>query len=149
MAAALHLSVVTLGVRDLQSMREFYGQLGLVEAGVGSGSLYMLGDGLVLVLVPMDELAVAAASGGSACTHDGAFSDTVLPVRVADDHLLDVLCGLARGAGGTVLSEPAPNSLGWRLAHVADPEGNVWRLTCAPAFSDEAVVLVSSSVGDA
>ncbi|NLG65153.1 MAG: hypothetical protein GX537_06060 [Actinobacteria bacterium] len=148
MAFATRLNVVTLGVRDILAMRAFYTHLGLVEAAIGGhDSVYLMGEGIVVALYPMDELAVAAADVSPPRQLDGAFSEVALAVRVSSDDLVDAGCELVRQAGGTVLSEPAVALWGSRHAYFADPEGNVWQLVCTPQILDQFMALVARPAG--
>jgi catechol 2,3-dioxygenase-like lactoylglutathione lyase family enzyme len=137
MAFAAGVNVITLGVHDAEAMRAFYTQLGLVEVDFGDqGTVHLLGEGIVIVLSPMDELAVAAARVAPPHRADGAFRSTVMTVRVGGDEFVDAACELVRRAGGTVMGEPAATPWGARSAFVADPEGNVWQLLSAPEARD-------------
>jgi uncharacterized protein len=139
-------NVITLEVRDAQALRAFYTQLGFVEAVFDdNGTVHLLGDGIVIVLSPRDDLTAAAWVAPSQRA-DGAFGGAVLTVRVGAGELVDVGCELVRLAGGTVMAEPSATLWGSRRAYVADPEGNIWQLLWAPDALDAPPASASRAV---
>jgi uncharacterized protein len=131
------LNIVTLGVRDLRRMRDFYAALGWPLAfGAEDFAAFAL-RGAVLALFPLERLAadgqadVAAAERGMR-----GFS---LAVIVDRPEQVDEAIEAVRAAGGRISKEPGdPNEFEGRHAYFADPEDNYWEVVC-PA-SDGAVM---------
>ena len=63
------LSIITLGVRDMDVLRSFYRRLGWPELPIGDNSWtgFLLG-GVLLALFPMSDLTAEAAPDSSAPT---------------------------------------------------------------------------------
>ncbi|HEY1830054.1 MAG TPA: VOC family protein [Acidimicrobiales bacterium] len=120
------LSAVTLGARDLPSLRRFYRGLGWQEiTGSDDHWTSYLAGGVLLALFPEEELdAEAGAPDGR-----GGFT---LALNVDQVDQVDEVYSQALAAGATSLAEPQDRSWGGRSAYIADPEGNRWEVAWAP-----------------
>lgn len=128
------LSLVTLGVADLDRSRQFYEALGWTapdwtpEAKVVFFEL----DGVVLGLFGRDDLAHDAGvewpvtSGHSPITL--AHNE---PSREAADRAYDEFVA----AGATIVKLPVATDWGGYSGYVADPDGHLWEIAHNP-FSD-------------
>ncbi len=137
------LSVVTLGVRDMTSLRPFYRSLGWPElpAADDNWSAFLLG-GVLLALYPLPDLAAEAAPGTAGPA--GGWSGVTLACNVDDREAVDTAFAAAVAAGATPVAEPADRAWGGRSAYIADPEGNRWEIAWAgAAIFDERGALVS------
>ncbi|TDC43670.1 VOC family protein [Micromonospora sp. KC213] len=137
------LSVVTIGARDLPTLRSFYRALGWSELSVSdeTWSAFLLG-GALLALYPLPALAAEAASGVSEPA--GGWSGVTLACNVDNREQVDTAFATAVQAGATVVTEPTDRSWGGRSAYIADPEGNRWEIAWArTALFDERGALVS------
>jgi catechol 2,3-dioxygenase-like lactoylglutathione lyase family enzyme len=119
------ISVITLGVSDLDSSRRFYTEgFGWTPVFDDHGILFFQMNGLVLAVWSKEALAAdmnrpAAAPGSIARAHNVGSAAEVD----------QVIASLAQ-AGATVL-RPAP----WRLpGYVADPDGHAWEIAWNPAW---------------
>jgi uncharacterized protein len=123
------LSVVTLGARDVPTLRRFYLGLGWKElpASDDAWTAFLLG-GVLLALYPMDELAAEAAPGAPAAT---GWSGITLACNVDSPQQVDTAFAAAIAAGATTVAEPVDRSWGGRSAYIADPEGNRWEIAWA------------------
>lgn len=123
------LSVVTLGVRDLPQLRQFYGGLGWREIPASDDSWvgFLLG-GVLLTLYSLQGLADEAAPGQQLPT---GFSGVTLACNVDTAHQVDASFAAAVAAGATPVAEPTDREWGGRSAYIADPEGNRWEIAWA------------------
>ena len=127
------ISIVTLGVRDLASMRAFYGGLGWEEGISTEGFAAFKIGGAVLALFPLDELARDANS--VVPPGDGGFRGVTLALNVEEKGRVDEVVGAIRAAGGRIVKEPIDADWGGRSAYFSDPEGNLWEVAWMPGSS--------------
>jgi len=127
------LSIVTVGARDVERLRAFYGRLGwkaVITADDGF-TAYDTG-GAIFTLWPLDSL---AADAGLDADPPSTFRGMTLAVNVAGPDEVDASIGTARDAGAVILKDPRDESWGGRSAYFADPEGNVWEVAWMPGSS--------------
>jgi catechol 2,3-dioxygenase-like lactoylglutathione lyase family enzyme len=127
------LSAVTLGARDLPTLRRFYGGLGWSEVpgSDDSWASYLLG-GVLLALFPLGDLAEEAAPD---LPPPAGWSGITLACNVDSEEQVDSAFEAAVAAGATPVAAPVTRSWGGRSAYFADPEGNRWEI----AFASSAV----------
>ena len=124
------VSVVTLGVRDLARMRDFYGGLGWTPAVDLEGFAAFETRGAVLALFPLDDLA-ADGNVSSTAPEDGLRGFT-LAIDVERPDQVDGTIAEVRSRGGRVTKEPVDADWGGRSAYFADPEDNFWEVAWVP-----------------
>ncbi len=127
------ISIVTLGVRDLASMRAFYGGLGWEEGISTEGFAAFKTGGAVLALFPLDELARDANT--VVPPGEGGFRGVTLALNVEEKGRVDEVVGTVRAAGGRIVKEPIDADWGGRSAYFSDPEGNLWEVAWMPGSS--------------
>lgn len=130
------ISVITLGVEDLERSLAFYRDgLGLESPGVvgqefeyGAVAFFQLEGGLMLAVWP----------------HGSISKDTGLPIlkaanpsitighNVASRADVDQLTEQARAAGARIVKEPAPTFYGGYGSYIADPDGYLWEFVYNP-----------------
>lgn len=135
MAVPPRLTVITLGARDMPTMRRFYRGLGWPEgpASTDEFAVFRLGP-IVLALHPMHLLGGEAgpdADGPPAGTWNGV----TCAINVGAPKEVDDVYAAAVAAGATPISPPADREYGPRASYVADPEGNRWEIVWAPGTS--------------
>ena len=138
------VSIVTLGVRDFQSMRAFYEGLGWrnMNPGLPDFASFDTG-GAILALYPHDLLAHDARVPGD---ERPSFRGVALAMNVERRELVDAVIDELRAAGARITKEPEDAEWGGRSAYWADPEGNAWEVAWAPGTSfDERGALVWTS----
>ncbi|MCB9680607.1 MAG: VOC family protein [Alphaproteobacteria bacterium] len=130
------VSMITLGVRDLQrAFRFFHDGLGWPSEGIlgaddaeGGVAFFPLETGLVIALWPRTDL--AADSGVSTDTGDAVgialAHNTRSPAEV--DQVLDD----ARAAGATVVKPGQETFWGGYAGYFRDPEGHLWEVAWNP-----------------
>jgi len=130
MAVPRQISVVTLGVEDLDRSRRFYVDgFGWPPVFENDEIIFIQMNGLVLGLWLRDKLAEdmarpAAAPGSVALAHN-----------VESEGGVEALLDRLAAHGGTILrAADAPPHGGFR-GYVADPDGHAWEIAFNPAWS--------------
>ncbi len=140
------LSVVTLGVRQMPTMRAFYTGLGWAEQPGASDQhvMYLVG-GTMLALYSVDDLATEAAPGEPLTKHGWGGHTFALNVDERD-HVDDVV-RLLQAKGARKVGQVEDRPWGGRSGYVADPEGNRWEVAWAPGlrFDDRGAVVGGTS----
>lgn len=124
------ISMVTLGVSDLETARTFYEQLGW-DGQTVDGTVFFQAGGLALVLWGRDQL---AADAGVVDRDAGGFGGTVLAHNVRSRDEVDELVAVAQAAGATVTRPPAETFYGGYAGFFRDPDGHVWEVAWNPGF---------------
>ncbi len=126
------ISIVTLGVADLERSRRFYRDgLGWPLAAASSdGIAFFRTSGAVLALCPRDQLAADASlpAAGS------GFGGITLAQNVARRELVDAALARAVSAGATLLKPAADAFWGGYSGYFADPDGYPWEVAWNPFF---------------
>jgi catechol 2,3-dioxygenase-like lactoylglutathione lyase family enzyme len=122
-----HVSVITLGVRDLGRAKQFYGErLGWpVLAEDHNWVCFLLGDGSsALALYPWDALA-----GDAGVPAEGSgFRGVTLAYVVRTEARVDDVLAEAERAGGAIVKPGRPASWGGYSGYFADPDGYLWEV---------------------
>ena len=122
-----HVSVITLGVRDLVRAREFYAErLGWpVQQEDHNWACFLLGGGsTAFALYPWDELAEDAG-----VPHEGSgFRGVTLAYNVRSEERVEDVLREAEAAGGTIVKPARPTVWGGYGGYFADPEGYLWEV---------------------
>ena len=124
------LTFVTLGARNMATMRAFYSALGWV-AREGSDEGFTAYDvgGIRLTLFPLDQLGLEAAPGEP--TPSG-WNGSTLGVNVDSAEEVDEAFRAASAAGAQRIGEPTRREWGGYSGYFGDPEGNRWEIAWAP-----------------
>ncbi|WP_432571312.1 VOC family protein [Kineococcus sp. SYSU DK005] len=145
------ISLITLGVRDLERARRFYEQLGWRGQQVQETVFFQAG-GLGVVL--WDRAKLAADCGlvddqpdsqpgpqpdpvsGQPTDHDRptTFSGIALAHNVHQRSEVDELLTTARSAGATITRPAAVTSYGGYAGVFTDPDGHAWEIAHNPGF---------------
>lgn len=132
-----HVSVITLGVRDMNRARQFY------KDGLGWPTLqdyggwvcFGLGNGSsALGLFPWDDLAADAGVPPDGTGFRGITLSYIVRSAAAVDQVLDD----AVRAGAAIVKPAGPGSWGGYYGSFADPDGYIWKV--AAASGDEPFV---------
>lgn len=125
------VSLITLGVADLQRAKAFYTKLGFSASSVGGAEVVFLQAGAVaLCLFPRESLACDAdvAEAGS------GFRGIAIAHNVRQKHEVDAVIAEAVAAGGGVTKPAHDASWGGRSGYFADPDGHLWEVAWNPHF---------------
>jgi len=131
------ISVITLGVDDLDRAAAFYAALGLErhERFTDGVAFFQMG-GLILGLWPREELAEDAgydAAKGEAAPR-AAFPGVALAYNTRSEAEVMAILALAEAAGGRVLKPAARAFWGGVQGYFEDTEGNLWEVAHNPDF---------------
>jgi uncharacterized protein len=129
------LSVVTLGVRDLERARRFYEALGWScgDPDPDSDICFFTLDGVVLALYGWDELAADAELRPVAPTP--GFRGIALAHNEPSPSDVDLAYERFLAAGATVIKRPVVTTWGGYSGYVADLDGHLWEIAHNP-FED-------------
>ncbi len=124
------VTLITLGVEDLEHSRSFYAALGWVPTREQDGVSFYQMHGVVLGLFGLTALArdqgrPDATLGTGAITLAQNFS-TIEEV--------DAAFATALGAGATALKRPEEVFWGGYSGYYADPDGHVWEVAMNPSW---------------
>jgi catechol 2,3-dioxygenase-like lactoylglutathione lyase family enzyme len=131
------LSLVTLGVSDIDRARAFYEALGLEAAAASQGNVvfFQLTNGMALALYPRALLAEDAG-----VPDDGAgFDGVTLAQNVASPAEVDAVLAKAVACGARLVKPGQAVFWGGYSGYFADPDGHLWEIAHNPYFPlDEA-----------
>jgi uncharacterized protein len=128
------VSIITLGVTELDRSREFYERLGWRRSMADAkGIVFFQADGMALALFPRTELAADAS-----ISPDGhGFSGISLAYNVRNRHEVDSVLAKAEAAGAKVLKCAQEVFWGGNSGYFSDPDGNLWEVAWNPFFAIE------------
>ena len=125
------VSIITLGVANLQRSREFYEGLGWRRAMIQTeGIVFFQAGGMALALFPRDELAKDAniAPDGS------GFKGISLAYNARNRAEVNSVLEDAEAAGA-ILLKPAQEAVwGGYSGYFSDPDGFLWEVAWNPSF---------------
>ncbi len=128
-----HVSLVTLGVADIDRATVFYEALGWhrSSASVDGTVAFLRGGTVGLSLFGRDDLAAEAGVEVASLAGPGS---TVLAINLATEAEVDRFVAAVVAAGGTVTAPPTRADWGGYSGYVADPDGHLWEVAHNPAF---------------
>ena len=125
------LSLVTLGVRDLEASRAFYRRLGWKESPPSNEHVaFFQCGGLVFALWGRDALVEDSGVEGPG----KGFANVSLAHNVRSKADVDATLKEAKQAGATILKPGAETSWGGYTGYFADPDGFAWEVAWNPGF---------------
>jgi len=127
-----HLHLVTLGVRDLETSRNFYTQtLRWKPSSAGNeGVVFIQAGGVVLSLYPREELAKDALVP----SEGQGFAGFTLAYNAQSEAEVDEIIRDLKAKGVKILKEPQKVFWGGYSSYFADPDGNCWEVAYNPFF---------------
>lgn len=124
------VSLITLGVVDLDRSRAFYERLGWRGQEV-DGTVFFQALGQAVVLWRRD---LVAADAGIDDEMASTFGGITLAHNVPTRSDVDDVIAAARRAGAAVTREPAPTFYGGYAGVFRDPDGHAWEIAHNPGF---------------
>jgi predicted lactoylglutathione lyase len=125
------VSLVTLGVTDLERARAFYEALGwTTRAEPGDDVVFFQAGGMVIAL--WDRASLAEDSG---VTDGGGWGGVTLAYNVREPREVDEVIEQARAAGGTIPREPGETFWGGYSGVFVDPDGHPWEVAHNPRWT--------------
>lgn len=136
------ISLITIGARDLPSLRVFYRNLGWHETESSSDTYAVFTTaGVLLSLFPINELSQDA---GVEFSQISLISPITLAINVDTQEQVDEVITVIKESGGTILREPSDAFWGGRTSYFSDPEGHCWEVAWNPsAVFDERGAMLS------
>jgi uncharacterized protein len=133
------LSLVTLGVADLDAARGFYEALGWKETPRAEGVVFFQAGGMVVGLWSR-----AALADDSGVVDGGGWGGVTLAYNTRSRAEVDTVIEEARAAGGRIVREPGETFWGGYSGVFVDPDGHPWEVAHNPAWTiaeDGSIVL--------
>lgn len=126
------LSLVTLGVADLERARRFYEKgLGWQRGGGNDNVAFYQMPGGILGLWSRAALAEDAGVNDSGAS----FSGVALAYNTRSRGEVDAVLAEAAGAGATVVRPPHDTFWGGYSGYFADPDGHLWEVAHNPFWT--------------
>ena len=122
------VTLITLGVEDLDRAKAFYDALGWVETERTDGVVFYQLNGLVLGLFGREALAQDQGRPGTPLGTGAVTLAQNFPTEME----VDVAFTAAIDAGATELKKPQPVFWGGYSGYYADPDGHVWEVAYNP-----------------
>ena len=122
------ISLITLGVSDLQRSLEFYRDgLGLpTTRRAEDGIVFFRTSGVTLALFPYEELAADVGEGWN--LPRSRFTGITIAHNVPERHQVDELLAQAERAGATIVKPGTTAEWGGYTGYFADPDGYLWEI---------------------
>ncbi|SDJ45890.1 hypothetical protein SAMN05444157_3464 [Frankineae bacterium MT45] len=125
------ISLVTLGVSDLERSRAFYEALGWQSSSKPEdGVVFFQAGGMVLGLWSREELAADSAS-----TDNGGWGGVTLAQNLRSPEEVDALLVEAEQAGGRIGRVGAETLWGGYSGLFIDPDGHPWEVAHNPCWT--------------
>lgn len=129
-----HLSLITLGVKDLNKSVDFYMKLGFPVEVTGDIAFIKLPT-IWLALYGLEALAQDAGVANK----KGEFAGITLAHNVISEAQVDQVIEEVRGLGATIVDEPHKREWGGYSGYFADPDGYLWEVAYNP-YSPEIAI---------
>ena len=129
MSARPHVSLVTLGVKDVQAAAAFYERLGLKRSAMSQEEVVFFDmGGTALGLFGWDALAHDARVDGAGA----GFRGVALAWNQPDEASVDAAIARFADAGATVAKPAEKVFWGGYSGYVSDPDGHLWEIAYNP-----------------
>jgi catechol 2,3-dioxygenase-like lactoylglutathione lyase family enzyme len=125
------LSLVTLGVADLDRSRRFYEALGWRRHGAHAEVVFFQAGGMVLALWSRQLLAADA----HVPAEGSGFAGIALAYNTRSREEVDAVLDEARAAGATIPKPAEDASWGGYTGYFADPDGHLWEVAWNPDWT--------------
>lgn len=122
------VTLITLGVSDLERSKEFYAKLGWRIAEEQPSVIFYQLNGLALGLFPFDALAEDQGRPGQELGVGG----NTFAINFSTETEVDQAFAAAIAAGATLLKSPEKVFWGGYSGYYSDPDGHVWELAMNP-----------------
>ena len=128
------VSLITLGVKNLDQSRAFYERLGWRRSALGAeGVAFFQVGGLILSLFPREHLAKDAALS----PEGSGFCGIALAYNTRSKEEAQEVLAEAERAGGRILKPAQDTFWGGYSGYFSDPDGFPWEVAWNPGFTIE------------
>lgn len=124
------ISLVTLGVRDLERARSFYEAMGWKRANAHDEVAFFQAGGMVLALWSRAELAKDSGLEGEG----SGFAGVAVAYNTRSRGEVDVVLAEAEGAGGQITKPGTETPWGGYSGYFTDPDGHLWEVAWNPEW---------------
>lgn len=125
------VSIITLGVTDLERSRQFYERIGWRRSMAKSeGIVFFQSGGMVVALYPREELAKDA----NVAPEGSGFRGVTLAYNARDRSEVDAVLVDAVAAGAKLLKPAQEAFWGGYSGYFSDPDGFLWEVAWNPSF---------------
>ncbi len=127
------ISIVTLGVEDLERSYRFYHDgLGFPTSGQPEkGIIFFQTGGVCLALYPFDKLAEDISENLVLQHPAGSFSGVTLAHNTRSREEVDAVLEQAKQAGGAIIKSAQDVFWGGYSGYFSDPDGHIWEVAYA------------------
>lgn len=124
------LTIITLGVKDLNVASDFYeNKLGWKRNGSSMGDIVFFKlNGIQLALYPVKELAKDA----TVSAEGSGFKSFTIAHNLRSEKEVDELIAELKQKGVKIVKEPQKAFWGGYSSYIQDPDGNLWELAFNP-----------------
>ncbi len=137
------ISIITLGVSDLEKSYEFYTSLGFpTSRKPDSGIVFFKTGGVCLALYPFDELAKDVSPDFKAERPE--FSGITLAHNTKEKSEVDAILKLAEKSGGKIEKQAQDVFWGGYSGYFSDPDGYLWEVAYGDCwqFNDDGSLVI-------
>lgn len=128
----MRISLVTLGVSDLERSKAFYRALGWVEAPSPEGIAFYQAGGMVVALWERSALAI---DSGTQDLDRGGWGGVTLALNVAAPADVDEVVAQAEEVGARVVRTPDATYWGGYSGVFCDPDDHPWEIAYNPYWT--------------
>ncbi len=126
------VSIITLGVSDLERSSEFYERLGWRRSmAKAEGVVFFQAGGMALALYPRNDLAKDA----NVSSEGRGFNGISLAYNTRSRAEVDSVLKDAVAAGATLVKPPQEAFWGGYSGYFSDPDGFLWEVAWNPSFA--------------
>lgn len=125
------VSIITLGVADIERSRAFYERLGWRRSMVNSeGIVFFQAGGMAVALYPREDLAKDVNVSGEG----RGFAGITLAYNARSREDVDAVMAEVEAAGAKILKPAQEAFWGGYSGYFADPDGFLWEVAWNPFF---------------
>jgi len=125
------ISILTLGVADLATSRDFYERLGWRPSMESEGIVFFQAGGIALALYPREELARDARIS----PEGSGFNRVTVAYNTRSRDEVDTVLDEAKAAGAKIVKPAEEAFWGGYSGYFSDPDGFLWEVAWNPSFA--------------
>lgn len=130
-----HISIITLGVKNVETATAFYEKLGFPVERNGAITFISTSPITKMALYGLEDLAEDAGVS----TQTEAFSGVTLAHNVPSKEQVDKVMAEAKSVGAKITDQPRERDWGGYSGYFKDPDGYLWEIAFNP-YSPEIAV---------